>query len=211
MESQKKEWYLHSNMCVVGGFCGAYAILCRMGNMGSAQTVNMIEIVCALLGRNYIDFLLRLLGCGLYMAAALLYVYLSKRTSCNMQKYSVLIDILGLVVLCLIPADCNPIIGLLPLFFMLSTQWCVFHGNSTYNSSTIFSTNNLKQFSLALGNYWLDRDPAMLAKARFFGNSILWYHIGVAIAFFACRAFEIRASLCCIPIALCALILTYIE
>lgn len=210
MNLQKKELYLHSTMCVVGGFCGAYAILCRLGNMGSAQTVNMIEIVCCLLGRNYIDFLLRLIGCVLYMTGAFLYVYLSKRTHCNVQKYSITVDILGLILLYFIPADVNPIIGLLPLFFMLSTQWCVFHGNETYNSSTIFSTNNLKQFSLALGNFFLDREPAMLAKAKFFGNSILWYHIGVAIAFFTCRAFEIHASLCCIPIALLAMVLTYL-
>ena len=43
---------VHFIMAVFGGFVGAYAILARMKVFGSAQTANLIELVCSVLGRN---------------------------------------------------------------------------------------------------------------------------------------------------------------
>ncbi|MCD7824626.1 MAG: DUF1275 domain-containing protein [Clostridiaceae bacterium] len=191
-------------MCVIGGFLGAYALLCRAENFGNAQTTNLIQILFCLTGKNFVDFSLRIAGLALYAGAILLFVYLSRKTACNMQKYAITIDIAGMILLSAIPADCNPIIGLLPLFFMMASQWCVFHGTDEYNSSTIFSTNNLKQTVLAFGEYLLQRDPKQLKKAKFFANSLLWYHIGVAASIFCCHAFGIHASLCAIPAAVLA-------
>lgn len=59
MNFRSKEMYIHSLMCIIGGFFGAYAIVNGFENMGSAQTTNMIDIVCTLLGKNYFDFFLR--------------------------------------------------------------------------------------------------------------------------------------------------------
>jgi hypothetical protein len=56
----------------------------------------------------------------------------------------------------------------------------------------------------------IGHDLAQLDKAKFFGNSILWYHIGVAYSFFACRAYDEKASLCAFPVALVAMVITYI-
>lgn len=210
MNKEKKEWYLHCLMCVIGGFFGAYALLSRSGNFGNAQTCNMIEIVLNLLGRNYQQLFLRLLGLFLYIAAIFLCLLLEKKTSLNVRRYAVCVDIAGALLLCLIPADADVIAGILPLFFMMATQWTVFHGNETYNCSTIFSTNNLKQLVLALGGYLLEHGGGQLRRAKFFGFSLLCYHIGVTAAFFACRAFPVRASLCAVPAAALALLLTYV-
>ena len=49
---KKTDLNLHRIMCFVGGFMGAYAILIRSDNLGSAQTSNMIYIVLQLLGRD---------------------------------------------------------------------------------------------------------------------------------------------------------------
>jgi uncharacterized membrane protein YoaK (UPF0700 family) len=99
----------------------------------------------------------------------------------------------------------------MPVFFMMATQWTIFHGNGKYNSSTIFSTNNLKQLTLSLGEYILmGHDSAQLDKAKFFANSILWFHIGVAGAFFACRAYDVMACLCALPITIIAMMFTYV-
>jgi hypothetical protein len=57
----------------------------------------------------------------------------------------------------------------------------------------------------------IDKDSAHLDKAKFFANSLLWFHIGVAVSFFACRAFDVMASLCVLPVALAALILTIVK
>jgi uncharacterized membrane protein YoaK (UPF0700 family) len=210
MNSEKKDFYLHSLMCTIGGFFGGYAVLSRSGNLGSAQTCNMIEIVCTLLGRDFHQFLLRFIGFLLYVAAILIGLLLTKKTSFNTKRYAILVDTAGMLLLCLIPADADIIVGILPLFFMMATQWTIFHGNSKYNSSTIFSTNNLKQFTLSLGEYLLDHDTAHLDKAKYFGNSLLWYHLGVVVSFFACQAFSIQASLCALPLALAAMVLTFV-
>ncbi len=211
MNLPKKELFLHSNMCIIGGYLGAYALLCRCENFGSAQTNNMIQIFFCIFGKNYIDFFLRILGFILYVSAILLYVFLSKKTTCNMQKYSITIDFLGMVLLCFIPSDINPVAGILPIFFMMATQWSVFHGVGEYTSSTTFSTNNLRQMTLAVGEYLMNKEEKYLNRAKFFGNSLLWYHIGVLISFFACREFGIYASLCCIPFTIIAFSLTSLD
>lgn len=211
MNLPKKELFLHSNMCIIGGYLGAYALLCRCANFGSAQTNNMIQIFFNILGRNYIDFFLRILGLFLYVAAIVICVVLSKKTSCDMQKYAITVDFVGMIVLCFIPASINPIVGVLPIFFIMATHWSVFHGVGEYNSSTIFSTNNLRQMTVGISEYFLTKEEKHLHKAKFYGNTLFWYHIGVIISFFACRELGIYASLLCIPFTLSAFCLTSVH
>lgn len=206
---KNKDILLHSIMCLIGGYFGVYAIMCRMDNLGSAQTNNLILIVCCLLGKNFIDFFLRAIGACLYISAIGICIYLKKRTSCNIQKYAICIDILGMLFLRLIPLDVNPIIGLLPIFFMMATQWSVFQGVGEYASSSIFSTNNLKQMTISFMEYRLDHEPAKLKRGKFFANSLIWYHIGVVCSFFACRLFLADASLCVLPIGIYAFFLAH--
>ena len=42
-------------------------------------------------------------------------------------------------------------------FFAMSVQWGAFNGAQGFNSSTIFSTNNTKQTSLALAHYLCEK------------------------------------------------------
>jgi uncharacterized membrane protein YoaK (UPF0700 family) len=205
----KKELYLHSLMCIIGGFFGGYAVLSRSAMFASAQTLNMIEIVCNLLGRDYREFFLRLICFVLYVAGILIGLTVTKKTAFSEKRYSILVDAIGAVVLCLIPDNTDIVVGVMPIFFMMSTQWTIFHGNGKYNSSTIFSTNNLKQLTLSLGEYMMEKDKAQLEKAKFFGNSLIWFHIGVAVSFFCCSLLDKRASLCALPLAVAAIVLTY--
>ena len=63
------DWYRHLAFACVGGFFGAYAIMSRGGVMGSAQTVNLLELVIdALYGRGF--NVLEHLGAFLLYAAA---------------------------------------------------------------------------------------------------------------------------------------------
>lgn len=199
---KKTDLNLHRIMCFVGGFMGAYAILIRSDNLGSAQTSNMIYIVLQLLGKDLPSVLIRLGGLFLYFAAIELTVLLEKRTNISLKKYALLTEGICLFILGFLPLSIDPVLGLYPIFFMMSTQWCVFHGTAGYNSSTIFSTNNFKQFSLALGNYVSEKDEASHEKMLLFGNSLLFFHIGVAVSFFICRLFQVKASfLAIIPLA----------
>lgn len=212
MDSQNKsDFYLHSLMCLIGGFLGAYAIFNRCGNLGSAQTSNLIYVVLCFLGRNLQEFSLHFTGMILYFIAIELYVFLSQKTKINIKRYGIAVDMLGCIILSFIPITVNPVAGLLPLFFMMATQWSIFHGANGYNSSTIFSTNNFRQAALGIGEYFLTNDKSQMAKAKFFMNSLFWYHLGVAISFFACKSFGIQASLLCLVPGFAALLVTYKE
>ena len=52
--NENADLYRHLTFASVGGFFGAYAILCRSGILASAQTMNLLELVIdALYGRGF--------------------------------------------------------------------------------------------------------------------------------------------------------------
>ena len=82
-------------MCILGGFLGAYAILCRLMNFGSSQTANMIDILCTLFEGDVTDFLLWLSGLVLYVLAMVICLLLTKTTALNVKRYAIFIDMAG--------------------------------------------------------------------------------------------------------------------
>ncbi len=202
------DYYLHMLMCLIGGFMGAYALLNRGGNFGSSQTANLIYLVFGILGHNVKEILIRFTGMFLYLAGIELCVILKHKTRINLQRYSILINLSGFVMLNFISPSTDPITGILPLFFIMSTQWSVFNGANGYTCSTIFSTNNFRQAFSAAGEYIFTRDVGQLEKFQFFGISLLSYHAGVVISYFSCRAWGIHASLLCIIPGLIAFLIT---
>jgi len=197
-------------MCSIGGFMGGYAVLCR-GNFGSAQTINMIDIVLGIVGKNKDELLLRIIGFFLYIMGMELVVIFSKKTKINLQRYSIFIDMAGFLILAMIPEQVNKVVGILPIFFILSTQWSVFHGERGYNSATIFSTNNLRQMLLALNEYAFGRDRKQLYSALYYFNTLFWFHINIAFSYFAVKSFSIYASLFGFIYAVPALAITFIK
>ena len=85
------DWYRHLAFACVGGFFGAYAIMSRGGVMGSAQTVNLLELVIdALYGRGF-NVLEHLGAFLLYAAATMLTVLLPFWWSVNVRRLSPII------------------------------------------------------------------------------------------------------------------------
>lgn len=207
---QNRDIILHSIMCCIGGFMGGYAVLCR-GNLGSAQTLNMIELVLAIVGKNTHEFLLRGMGFLLYILGTELVVVFSKRTKINLQRYSIYVDMAGFLILAMIPAQVNTVVGILPIFFMLSTQWNVFHGVRGYNSASVFSTNNLRQVVIALTEYAFSKDRKQLDKALYYINTLFWFHINIVFSYFAIKSFGIYASLFAFIYAVPALAITWVK
>lgn len=201
----KQEVRLHRVMCVFGGFIGAYALLIRF-QFGSAQTLNMIMTVLTGLSGGGPEMVLRIVWLLLYIGAIVCYVILSRRTTWNMRYYTLAVNAIGILILYGLPADIDPLLGLYPVAFMMASQWCVFHGVGPYNSSTIFSTNNLKQTVLATVSYCLDHDPAQKEKACFFAHSLLWFHIGVTYGWLVCTVWDAAAILAGLPCLLLAAI-----
>jgi uncharacterized membrane protein YoaK (UPF0700 family) len=207
---KNRDLILHSMMCSIGGFMGGYAVLCS-GNLGSAQTINMIDIVLNIMGKNKKELLLRVIGLFLYIMGIELVVLFSKKTKINLHRYSIVVDMAGFLILAMIPEQVNKVVGILPMFFILSTQWSVFHGERGYNSATVFSTNNLRQTLLALNEYAFSRDRKQLNKALYYINTLFWFHFNVVISYFAVKYVGVYAALFGFIYAVPALAISYIK
>ena len=205
------DWYRHLAFACVGGFFGAYAIMCRGGVMGSAQTVNLLELVIdALYGRGF-NVLEHLGAFLLYAAATMLTVLLPFWWSVNVRRLSPIITAAAAMAECFIPAETEIVIALYPIFFAMAFQWSSFRGARNFYSSTIFSTNNTKQTSLALANYLCDHDRAHLRKLKVFARTLLCFHIGAAAAYLAVTWWYIRGALAVLPLIAWAFFLSVCE
>lgn len=185
MEIQSKKYYIQYLMSLVGGIFGAYAILNFKNSFGSAQTANLIYLIMDLIGNNIGEFLIRALACLIYIAGIVSGVVLLKFDKINLKMWSVIIDIIAVILLLLLPTGYHDVVSLYPIFFATALQWCVFNEVDGYVSSCIFSTNNLRQFVTAGTDYIYHKKRQDLLKMKFFGLVLISYHIGVAVSFFA--------------------------
>lgn len=183
----KRDGALHYNMAFIGGFLGLYPILNFADWFGSAQTANMIYIVTALLGGSWAELGLRVLGLLIYLLAVVLATWIPKHTCWDRRCLALAVDGIAAVIMVLIPKSITPLVGLYPTFFAMAFQWCSFSGAYGYTSATIFSTNNVRQFASALVEVFLNKDQSFRLKARFFGNTLLAFHLGVAACYLLWR------------------------
>lgn len=195
----RKNYYdviVHYLMAIIGGFLGGFAIFSRMNVFGSAQTANLIDLVRDILGNNYIESLIRIGALGIYVLAIVLATFCSYRTKWKLQYLVLFLDFSCAILLGVIPENVNPIIALYPCFFATAFQWCVFKGALGYTSSTIFSTNNIKQTVLSFTEYFLVSDNLTkhekLKKGCFFGGTLLSFHSGVALSYLLYSMFALK-------------------
>lgn len=199
--TKQNDFKLHALMCVAGGIGGVYSLLRCTEGFGAAQTANLIYMVTSLLGGDGAQFFLHLLGGLFYMAGIETYILVTHKTSWNPEKWALLTEMACVAVIGLLPEMPHHYICLYLVFYMMAVQWSVFHGACGYTSATIFSSNNVKQFSMALGNYLCDKETEQARKAQFFGLTLLFYHIGVAIVFIGWYVMKQSAIwLCFIPL-----------
>lgn len=185
---------LHHAMCMVGGFFAGYAILTRTDFLGNAQTANLIFLFFALVGRNPVEFFLRLLGFLIYFLGGFSYVYIKRKTKYNVKNIALILDFITILILGFIPVSDYVVPSLYPIFFAMSFQWNAFPGEYGYASSTIFSTNNTRQVSLSVAEYLIDHNKQQLHKAGFFACSLLFFHIGVIASYYFVGAFGFRGA-----------------
>ena len=202
--------YIHYSMSVGAGFFGIYAIFNHIDIFASSQTSNFIHILMGLLGRNWHDMLVRLGAAALYIFAIALSTLLARRTKLNMRLTSIAVNTAAALICTFTPSNVNDVVALYPIFFCMAMQWCVYNGAEGYACSSIFSTNNIKQTVSAIIEYFCDKDKRHLHKARFFGTTLIFYHIGVVFGYIACRLLaEKGAWLCLFPLAVSAVLVLY--
>ena len=137
---QRRERYLHNLMAVIGGFFGGYAILNRCDILGSAQTANLLSMTLKLLGGDLREVLIRLGAAALYACAIALSILVPEYLGWDLQRFSIACTAAVSMLLGVLPAEMDPVLGLYPIFFVMALQWCAFKGCGKYVSSTIFST-----------------------------------------------------------------------
>ena len=133
----------------------------------------------------------------LYSAAVALSVWLPKHTAVNNKILSILIDGGAAILLGFLPKHMNPVLGLYPIFFAMAFQWCSFKGIGGYNSATVFSTNNLRQFVSAVTLFADEKKQEHLQKLKFYGGTLLSFHVGVGAACVAWQFFDVTSIWLC--------------
>lgn len=205
----RRDNILHYIMAFVGGYMGAYSIFGWDGLFAQAQTANMIQMVDNLTTGNCRELALRLTAVCIFCIAVLLSTVLQKKTRADLRKTSILFNMAVVMVECWMPSDTDRFLALYPVFFAMTFQWCIFSKTGGYGSSTIFSTNNLRQCISAYGEYYMERGKENLKKARFFRNTIGAYHAGVFICLLVFHFLEkMEILLCLVPLAVAWLVET---
>ncbi len=194
LKNDKDEYQrnLHAIMAMIGGFLGGYAILTRMDLFGNAQTANMMYVVISVLGKNFTGMFLRVCGVLIYMCGVAISVIWKKRCAYNIHCFSIIVDIMAIIISGFIPRSVPPVVALYPVFFAMPIQWNSFTGAYGYNSSPIFSTNNLRQFTMGITEYLTGHDIKQLHKACIYGKVLLFYHIGVLLSYYAVKIYDVR-------------------
>lgn len=172
----------------IGGSFGAYAIL-RCGMFGSAQTVNLITSIIALLGRNPQEFVTRVVIAMFYALGVVIGVLIPRYTKLDVKKVSLWITAISTIVLGLIPQSYVGEYVLIPIFLSMSLQWNAFPGACGYLATSIFLTNNFRQTVIGATNYICTREREHLKNFLF--------HFGVVICYFlGCGVSYVCVSLC---------------
>lgn len=179
-----REWQLHLLMAMIGGIYGAYALEFR-GAFGSAMTGNFLDVAGELARitiwstTEEIPTLLLRIGAALIFGFAMvLCTMLKTRTKLPMQKVTLIIEAIGMILTVFIPMETEPILALYPIFFLSSFQWGTFSGVKEYGCATIFSTNNFRQCVTAWAEYTLTHQEKDRRKGSFYGMTILSFLIG---------------------------------
>lgn len=199
-------------MALIGGFIGGYAILNHCDLFGSAQTANMISLALAVGGRQSSDWLVRILGLFIYIAGIVSTVFLPKMMkNINLKRCSICIDMAALVLVGILPESTNHFVALYPLFFATAFQWCSFKGADGFVSSSIFSTNNLRQCTASFAEYFASHDREALRKGKFFGKVLICFHLGAVLSVPICQTLGLKGSFLFLIPCVTALGLNYAE
>ena len=207
---QNREAHIHYIVAGIGGWLGIFPLVNAAHQFGSAQTSNLIELITESLGGNGQAACFHALGLLLYALAIFLATLFPKHTRVNIKWLALLIDALACVAMWRFPTEKRlPLLFYLyPTFFAMPFQWCAFSGAYGFFASTIFSSNNVRQFVSALTEVWCNGDKSFALKAIFFGATLLGFHLGVAAGWLCWHTLGNAGFLCALaPIATAGLLL----
>lgn len=183
MDWEKKcQEYRHFAAAAVGGFFGGYSIFNFCDLFANAQTANLIHLIENVIGADFSALLYGVISLITYMTGNVFCVLYKRYGKHQLRRVSLLISLAAVFAVGIIVQFARFNYAVLPILFAMPIQWNAFNDDAGYASSTIFSTNNLRQATMSLVNYIIDKDKKQLSKTKFFWKTLLFYHIGVAYA-----------------------------
>ncbi len=191
----RHEAHVHYVTAFIGGFLGLFPILNVAGVLGSSQTSNLIECVLTAIRVDWTGLWLHLTGAVLYSSAVFLVTFLNAHSRINVKILSLLIDMAAGIVMWKMPDNLPVVVYMYPTFFAMAFQWTAFTGSYGYISSTIFSTNNLKQLVSAITEFTFNGRPEFKLKAVFYGLTLIGFHLGIASSYLLWTCFGNTAFL----------------
>ncbi|WP_208559097.1 YoaK family protein [Marinilactibacillus kalidii] len=196
-QTYQYEHFLHYSMCMIGGFCGSYALLLR-GNFGSAQTANLIQLFISISEVSLLDAFVRISALGIFIISLFVSSFLSEKYTEQSVRICLLVEVIGVCMIGLIPKGANDLLALLPLFALTAFQWGVFNGTKNYVSPTLFSTGNIRQCIQAWMDYYLTATKSSKDKGTFYAYTLLNYHVGVLAGIGLIAVFGAKSILFCL-------------
>lgn len=129
--------------------------------------------------------MLRLGGLVVFIIPMILSVLLKKFNALTVKVVCIFMEMVIVFILGIY--EYQNILSFYSISFIASLQWSFFKGALGYESSVIFSTNNIKQTGLAIIEYIFENDEVIkqekYIKFRFFGNTLFFFHLGVMMAY----------------------------
>lgn len=195
----------HPAMSFCGGVGGAYALSVRGGFFGAAETTNLIELVIDGVDGNLGEFALRFAVLATYILATAIAYLVGVRAKERQRVVCLVVELACVAASAAIPTTVDPLAALLPTFFMSAFQWVTFTDAEHYGSSTIFSTNNLKQAVISTVEVVRTGDANHRARAAFFWRTLAVFHVGVLVGYLGVLAWGAPAILLAAPVMLAVL------
>lgn len=180
MKIIKRQMLLHNSISIVGGFVGGYTIYNCGEVFVNAQTGNLVKLVQSVCSGNFQPVLFFALSFLTYSAGCAFYAIARKHIKPSMKIVSFITTALAVVAVGIFNFSGASLFALLPLVFAMPVQWNAFKTAGGNPSSTIFSSNNVRQAVMLLTKYFLDKDKKALRNAGFYWRTLLCFHIGVA-------------------------------
>ncbi len=178
----QRQKLVHYSASLIGGFLAGYTVFNHMEILGNAQTGNLIRMMLDLCRGNLTFIWFMVLSFLIYCGGNVFYVLVRRKVKISMKIVSLICTSAAVIAVGAIPYVRNDYVACYPIIFVAPIQWNAFKIAAGNSSSTIFSSNNVRQASMLTTNYILSRDKATGAKARFYWLTLLSFNSGVAMA-----------------------------
>ena len=194
----KRQMQLHHAVSVIGGFWGGYTVFNHLDIFANAQTGNLIKLIIGLCRFEFESVMYMAAYFALYFLGNAFYAVARKKLKTSMKIVSFIVSSLGIIATGLLCFTGNSLWIVMPIFFIAPIQWNAFKTAGGNSSSTIFSSNNVRQAVVLLTKYIMDKDKKDLRNSRFYWATLLCFHIGVAASVILSLSFGIHSIWFCL-------------